>query len=589
MKRLWALSAALLWIGSPPSAGPAASEPLVRRPAPDPALLAPHRRGPIALAISPDGRTLWTANRKSGTISQVDLVRRAVVAEHSAGRGLSSIHVGVDGAPVVCDEVAGQVLVMKLGDGGLTVARRIAVGESPAGSALSRDGTRLFVACLWARRVDVVDLAGGRVLRSAALNFRPRCVVASPDEKHLIAADGFGGKLAVIEAAAGRVVAELYIPGHNIRGMTLSPAGDRLLFTQLILNELETNTHQSVFWGSLMATVVRDLHLPSAITGQPDPLHRSRTYFMGEVHSGSADPYAISFTPAGDFAVTLSGADQLGLFNPAGASVSPRRAGVGARPTGLAVTPDGKFVCTADNLADTVSVVDAAEGKTVAGVALGPMPEPTAVDEGERLFFDGRLSLDRWMSCQSCHTDGHTPGLSADTFGDSLPGSAKRIKSLGGVGELTVWSWTGKFHKLEDQIRSSIRTTQQGREPTGHELAALTAYVRTIPRRPTPAPPPADRAAAERGRAVFERHNCAGCHAGPTLSGVKPVDVGLRDLGGTARFVPPPLLGIAENGPYFHDGRATDLREVFARFRHQVDKTTTAAEIDDLVAYLKGL
>ena len=51
----------------------------------------------------------------------------------------------------------------------------------------------------------------------------------------------------------------------------------------------------------------------------------------------------------------------------------------------------------------------------------------TAADRGERLFFDGRLSHDGWLSCQSCHTDGHTNNALADTLGDGSFGAAKRL------------------------------------------------------------------------------------------------------------------------------------------------------------------
>ena len=92
---------------------------------------------------------------------------------------------------------------------------------------------------------------------------------------------------------------------------------------------------------------------------------------------------------------------------------------VGRRPTAVLPSPDGRWAYVADGLDDTVSVVEIATRPASATIAaLGPRPELTAVDRGERLFSSARLSHDGWMSCQSCHTDGHSNGLLSDTLGD---------------------------------------------------------------------------------------------------------------------------------------------------------------------------
>ena len=66
-------------------------------------------------------------------------------------------------------------------------------------------------------------------------------------------------------------------------------------------------------------------------------------------------------------------------------------------------------------------------------MTLGPVPapEPDAVARGERLFHDARLSHDGWMSCHSCHVDGHTNGLVADTLGDGSYGAPNLAHRMG--------------------------------------------------------------------------------------------------------------------------------------------------------------
>ena len=97
------------------------------------------------------------------------------------------------------------------------------------------------------------------------------------------------------------------------------------------------------------------------------------------------------------------------------------------------------------------------------------------VDRGELLFYDARLSHDRWMSCDSCHTDGHTNGLLNDNQGDGSFDAPKRVLSLLGVGDTAPWAWNGSVDDLEAQVRKSVQTTMHG--PA--DAAELTAERKT--------------------------------------------------------------------------------------------------------------
>src|SRR5436190_15568847 len=121
------------------------------------------------------------------------------------------------------------------------------------------------------------------------------------------------------------------------------------------------------------------------------------------------------------------------------------------------------------------------------------------------LFFDARLSFEAWYSCHSCHTDGHTSGRLNDNFSDGSFGTPKRVLSLLGVKDTGPWAWNGKMGDLETQVRTSLKSTMQGPEPSAAQVRDLTAYLRTL------APPPSlrrargtiDEEAFKRGRRVF--------------------------------------------------------------------------------------
>jgi len=195
------------------------------------------------------------------------------------------------------------------------------------------------------------------------------------------------------------------------------------------------------------------------------------------------------------------------------------------------------------------------------------------------------------MSCHSCHTDGHSNGLLNDNLGDGSFGAPKRVLSLLGAKDTGPWAWNGGMMDLEKQIRKSIQTTLRNRKPDDDQVRALAAYVRTL----APAPPlgrfaeKQDQESVRRGRALFEKHNCTSCHTPPVYTSGKTYNVGLTDEVGNTHFNPPSLRGVSQGGPYFHDGRAATLEEVFTRHRHQLKAALTGAELRDLLAFLRTL
>src|SRR5690348_6880412 len=65
---------------------------------PGPADSPPRRpRQPVALAFVNGGKTLIVANRRSGSLSVIDVASRRVVAEHDLGRGLADLVALPDG------------------------------------------------------------------------------------------------------------------------------------------------------------------------------------------------------------------------------------------------------------------------------------------------------------------------------------------------------------------------------------------------------------------------------------------------------------------------------------------------------------
>src|ERR1019366_6746690 len=99
-------------------------------------------------------------------------------------------------------------------------------------------------------------------------------------------------------------------------------------------------------------------------------------------------------------------------------------------------------------------------------------------------------------------------------------------------------------------------------------------------------------AAAERGKAVFERAGCVECHPPPLFTDLRQYDVGTRRAfeRPTDRFDTPTLAELWRTAPYLHDGSAATVCDVLTtrnqRDRHGKTSTLTGEELGDLCAYL---
>ncbi len=591
---------------------------------------APRWRRPVALVVVDEGRRLVTANQRSGSISLLDPHALKFVREVPVGKQLSDVTVSPTDRSLllVTDEEAHELIAMHVSGDTATVRKRLDVSPYPVTVRVSADGTRAFVGSLWSRTITVVELSAWLddvaetekpTSRAIRLPFAPREMLFIDAANKLIVADAFGTKLAVVDLVGwasspsgpstseresktngGRagtpshrktnvrdeaVVSVRDLPAHGIRQLRLHPTKPRLVLTHQMLSRMAHTTFDDVHWGGLMVNCLRSLPLADVLDPQRDPLKGSDLEYLGGPERGAGDPAGFVMRPDGVIAVALSGTNELVLDD--GNHLFAKRLKMEERPTAVALSPDGLHAFVVNTLSDSVTVVHLVRRDIVGTISLGPSPEPTAADRGERLFHSARLSHDSWFSCASCHVEGHTNGLLNDNFTDGTFGTAKRVLSLRGVADTAPYAWSGRFESLADQIKHSIQSTMQGEALSDEQTGDMEAYLRTLP----PAPPigSPDRTAIDRGAALFERLDCARCHARPAFTSPRLADVKLKDELGLSKYNPPSLRGISQNGPYFHDGRAATLDDVFTKFRHQLEAELSPREVSDLIAYLSSL
>ena len=554
-------------------------------------------RRPVALASSSDGSRLLVANRDSGSISVVDLAGKRVAAEYVVGRRLADLIAIPDTNHLLAtDEAAHELLLLEVSGDELKVVQRVAISPYPVSICLALDGKSASVASLWSRRLTFVDwdtTKDGLEIRLANvldLPFAPRCQQLLPGRDRLLVADAFGGRLALIEASSRKFQDTRQFPGHNIRGLATDSSGKMLAAAHQMLNDLAHSIRNDIHWGLLMSNDLRWLEVDSLLAGGKKLYYGAHIHPLGDPGKGGGDPGGLAMAADGTVCVSLSGVDLVAIGRED--EVSMRRVRVGRRPTAIHIARDGRSAIVANTLDDSLSVIDLAQEEVTATISLGPAPELTQAQQGELLFYDARTSHDGWMSCHSCHTDGHANGEKNDNLSDRSFGAPKRVLSLLGVRDTLPLAWNGQVPTLVEQIGNSLEKTMQREEPLPTEqIEAIAAYVRTLDN-----PPPLDvlrgtrdEAAVERGRLVFARHDCDQCHAAPTYTSPVAYDVGLADSQGNKQFNPPSLRGLSHRGPYFHDNSAETLEEVFTKHAHPSGASYSGDEVRDLAAFLRSL
>lgn len=537
-------------------------------------------RRPIALALVDDGFRLAIANRDSGSLQIVNTRTRAVESEQRIGQRLADLIVTPD-LILAIDEVGGELVSVSQGK----VIGRRNVGMSPAGIRLTEDGKTAVITLLWPRRLALVPLDEKAPIATIDLPFAPRRLLLVGSKA--IVADAFGGELGVVDLEKRSIVRVRSLGVQNIRGLTLDPAGRHLYLTHQTLNPSTSTQKGEIQNGNVVNNKIRKISLPALIEVSSRQPQEEHGYSIGDIEQGAGDPAGLVIDSRRQALVALAGVDEFAIGRIE--EVIWTRLTVGRRPTAVAFDSFKRLAYVANTFSDSISIIDVAAAKVVGEISLGKPAALEPYERGELLYHDARRSHLSWMSCQSCHPDGHTTGGLNDNFSDGSFGSPKRVLSLLGVKDTAPWAWNGKIETLEDQVRNSFQSTMHGTRPTSDEVHDVTAYLRTL------TPPPSltaargisDGPARERGRKLFETLNCTACHKPPLFTSPKTYDVGLGAEGD--KFSPPSLRGVSQGGPYFHDNRAATLAEVLSGVRHQLARPLSVAEQADLEAFLKGL
>ncbi len=496
---------------------------------------------PRSLAYTPNNQILVVANRGDGTLSVINVPNRNVI---------NTIPLGIlpYGVVTIDDETAyvslqGTHEVVRVNFITGAILDRIPTAPNPTGLALW--GNLLYVTHLWSGDFSLIYTPQAQVVR----------VISTGDDVSL-------AQSVMIDPASARA----YLPQSRSNAQARALTFDTTILPVVNVVDLRT------------MSVLRESRIALDVADRP-------------VNS----PFALDLDPVrGLLYVVNAGTNNISVIELA-TGLARANITVGNNPRGVVLNLDNSIAVSHNAIDGSISLIDTRNFSVITTV---PVSELTVlIDEaiGAELFHnasDPRIGANT-MSCANCHFDGQSDGR----IWRDLNGTIRNTPVLYQLSETAPYTATGAWDELAD-VELKIRSLHAGYglidglpnsalgNPNGGlsiDLDALVYYMTTLKAPPTPIIQ--DESLIAQGEAIFNQLNCASCH-----SGALGLDGQSHDVGSGMSIQTPTLNWLWMSAPYFYDGRAETLRDVFLlEGDHQIIGTVTLAEIDALVAYLQSL
>ncbi len=553
----------------------------------------------LGIGGSIDPRNVALDSSGNAWVSCHDADRVAVIS--AGGSLLGQIDTGYGSAPlgVAISPNGSSAFVTLTGSGVLkrysTSSRAetgsLPLGPTPRAIAITGDGSRVLVTRYLsaATRGSVWDVANGTSLSLSNTYVLGRNYISDSSS------NGRG------------------IP-NQLSGISISPDNQTAWITASKMN----NEAGLLFAGAVSTdNVVRSMIIPLALSNSNEPSEGNQRLDI----DNSDSPTSVVYSPLGDWAfVTLQGNNDIAVYDLFASQTGAAKTTSWRFPADLA--PQGQVFDSATKklfvnnfMARNVSIHDLGAflsqgtrfASTVKVNAVSAEKLTANVLNGKQTFYNASLkdalnedamSRQTYISCASCHSDGAQDGRVWDfTQRDEGLRNTTDLRGRAGMGHGNV-HWTANFDEIQDfenDIRSHFGgtglmsgatvSTPLGAPKAGQStmLDNLAAYVSslgadTLPKSPSRPASGALSASAVAGRTVFESQSCVTCHSGanftdstggvavlPTLHdvGTMRTTSGKRVGAALTGIDTPTLLGIHSTAPYFHDGSAPDIADVF--------------------------
>ncbi len=537
-----------------------------------------------SMALSSNGRLLVMANMLNNTVSLV--VPRD-------GQRLAELDVGADPRAVALTPDDSRALIVNRGDGTLAVldiAEQVItdvfqVGTQPYAVITDNDQTA-YVSLQGTHEIIEIDLTTGVILSRIAVPALPTGLTL------------WGDLLYVTHLWTGEL-SLIYLPQNSVT-QTISTGNSTALFQSLTIDpanglaylpQSRSNAdNPALTFDSAVFALVNVVDLATMA------VNRAARIELDTADRPVNMPFAAAYSDdQARLYVANAGSNDLSVID-LDTGLSVANIDVDANPRTVQLSRDGTLIYVHNVIDGTVTLIATGSLRVEDVIVVSDLRLSTDILIGAQLFHsaeDPRMARDQWISCANCHFDGQSDGR----VWRGVDNGTWNTPVLYGLGETAPYNWLGDWDEIADAERK-IRALQVGdglldgptNAPFGDphagrslDLDSLVEYLVTLPT-PT-APRPTDIAQIERGAALFVELDCASCHAGDAFTDGNAYDVG---TGGT--FDTPTLNWLWQSAPYYHDGHAETLREVFILpGDHQIIDDVTPEALADLVAYLNNL
>jgi YVTN family beta-propeller protein len=550
-----------------------------------------------AVAVSPDGRLVVAVNPDSDSITLVDAITLAVLAEIPVGDNPRTLSLTPDSKKALVAN-HGSATLSKVDLSQAVEFTQYPVGFMPYG--VVTDGIHAFVTEFGLGTLSIIDLTTGELLTRIPVDAFPSGLALSRDGQRLLVTHFFTGRLTVIDLQTSTVrgTASTGADTNLSQFIAIAPDG-----TKAYLPQTRSNiTNTALLFDTTVFPVVNVLDLAKL-----QLLVRER------ITLDTADepvnmPFAVALSPDGKtLYLANAGSDDVSVID-LNTNRKLAHLAVGANPRGIAITPDGSRIFVNNVLDGTLSVIDAETLTVTDTVPMTDIPLTPPVLLGKKLFnsaAEPALTTDNWISCATCHFDGT---MDARTW-LGFPDGPRNTPSLFGVAQTLPIHWSGDFNELQD-VEITIKEIQFGNglvagkahdslgpphAGLSEELDALATYLASI--EIPPSPYGGDRETIDSGRSLFTTLGCHTCHTPPLYTDLQLHDVGTGDPtnvknshGRGTNFDTPSLRGIWLTAPYFHDGSAATLHQVLrAGTTHNVSDNIDDSELKALINFMRTL
>ena len=556
----------------------------------------PTQTEPLALALSPDDRSVYVACGWAHTLEGFDLATKKKVVSFDVDREPRAVLVSQDGTHAFVSHGAAGVIetIDLLGKSKKAIDLGIAASPSPmfgGGRGFPDPPDLMFEALI----PIPDDLVAPNAKGGGAAPRRPPPHL--PLDQGMVPRGGRGGLFVSMPARFARQgFALVEFEAHDAKGKVL---GHRLILPHAQVmtgdpRQISTGYGGGGIEGSLaLPTNQFTLSVLDAESGERKTMAVAPAFTNKET---CQLPRAAVIDKAQSTVFTAClGSDTVQGFAVTGDSISatPTMKVSVPSPSGLAIDPESSRVYVLSSFDRTLSsfVPDAKQTPLRDDIHLqGKTSLSEIQQQGRKLFHDAgdaRISADG-RSCSSCHPDGRDDGLTWSTPN----GPRQTIQLAGRINRPAPFGWMGKHASLQIHMTQTMQNLK-GTGLTPAELDSLAAYLNVM--KGAPQKWRALTTEESRGRDLFASSDtgCSSCHA--EKSGFSDHDVpdgkSATPTVTTGAFLVPSLNGVSGSGPYFHDGRYATLDDLLNKTDGTMGTTKTLSPEDKraLVAYLKTL